>query len=38
MKVSVLWRALLVQLFRFFLMLYCHFSHFLGRGRLEPYP
>jgi len=38
MQVSVLWRALLVRFLSFFLMLYCHLSHFLGRYRQEQYP
>jgi hypothetical protein len=38
MKVRILWRALLVQLLSFFLMLYCRSSHFLGRYRQEQYP
>ncbi len=38
MQVRILWRALLVRLLSFFLMLYCHFSHFLARYRQEQYP
>jgi hypothetical protein len=38
MQVRALWRALLIRLLSFFLMLYCFFSHFLERYRQEQYP